>query len=226
MNREKAIFKLSNHPQKEGESPHTYACLQHGLKAVYQVNEKEVIKQPGDGHCIIHSMRASLSMSPIAAICFIQMLRFKIMNDLGYHKEFVNKVDQENADIEADVNRCIHEKAYGNDTMDLIIYALANCLCVALQIFERSGQHYTPYTVPIAPARRAEPPRAVLDILRTPEHCDALVDVRNSDTGLLHMNLVFGNFINQFFSDQTAFCIKLCCIISLLLHSYLLQETT
>ena len=181
----------------------------HALKSVYPVNEKEVIKQPGDGHCIIHSVRASLSMSRIAAIPsyegLLQMLRFEIMNNLGYYKEFVNEADQENADIEADVNRYIHEKAYGNDTMDLIIYALANCLCVELRIFERSGQHYTLYTVPIAPARRAEPPRAVLDILRTPEHYDALVDVRNSDTGLLHMNLVFGNFINQFFSDQTAF---------------------
>eukprot|EP00112_Aurelia_sp_Birch-Aquarium-sp1_P002129 Seg1231.10 transcript_id=Seg1231.10/GoldUCD/mRNA.D3Y31 product="hypothetical protein" protein_id=Seg1231.10/GoldUCD/D3Y31 len=146
----------------------------------------EVMKQPGDGHCIIHSVRASLSMSRIAAVPsyegLLQMVRFEILNNLAYYKEFVNEADQENADIEADVNRYIHEKAYGNDTMDLIIWALANCLCVELRIFERTGQQFTLYTVPITPARRGVPARAVLDILHTPEHYDALIDVRNSDT--------------------------------------------
>lgn len=159
----------------------------HALKTVYSVDEMEVMKQPGDGHCIIHSVRASLSMSRIAAVPsyegLLQMVRFEILNNLAYYKEFVNEADQENADIEADVNRYIHEKAYGNDTMDLIIWALANCLCVELRIFERTGQQFTLYTVPITPARRGVPARAVLDILRTPEHYDALIDVRNSDTG-------------------------------------------
>ena len=142
-------------------------------------------------------MQASLSKSSIAAVPsyegLLQMLRFEIMNNLAYYKEFVNEADQQNADIEADLNRYIHEKAYGKDTMDLIIWALANCLGVELRIFERSGQQFTLYTVPITPARRQEPARAVLDILRTPEHYDALVDTRRSETGELHMNLLLGN---------------------------------
>lgn len=157
------------------------------MTTVYSTDEKQVLKQPGDGHCIIHSVRASLSKSRIVAVPsyegLLQMLRFEIMNNLVYYKEFINQADQENADIEADINRYINEKEYGKDTMDLIIWALANCLGVELRIFERSGQQFTLYTVPITPARRGEPARAVLDVLRTPEHYDALVDVRRSERG-------------------------------------------
>ena len=163
------------------------------MAPVYWINEKRVLKQPGDGHCLVHSVLASLSKSSIVAVPsyegLLQMLRFEIMNNLSYYKEFINQADQDNADIEADVDRYINEKQYGKDTMDLIISALANCLGVVLRIFERFGEQFTLYTVPITPARRGEPARAVLDVLRTPGHHDALVDMRSSQSGKLHMNL-------------------------------------
>ena len=160
------------------------------MTTVYSVDEKKVLKQPGDSHCLIHSVRASLSKSSIVAVPsyegLLQMLTFEIMNNLSYHKEFVNQADRET--IESDITRYINEKEYGKDTMDLIIWALANCLGEEVRIFERSGQQFTLYTIPIRPARRQEPARAVLDLLRSPEHYDALVDVRKSETGKQQLN--------------------------------------
>lgn len=149
-----------------------------GRKSTYLAHEKVVIPQPGDGHCIIHSVRASLGYSTIKAVPsvagLLEMVRCEILGNLDYYRGFSNS-----ADMAWDLNKYITEKSYDRDTLDLVIFALANCLGVVLRLFafDDEDQQFRLYTVPIVPGRRNDPPRAVLDILKASrDHYDALVD--------------------------------------------------
>ena len=104
------------------------------------------------------------------------MVRFEIMNNGDYYKQFANDDD----DIAYDLERYVRDKVYSQNTNDLVVYALANCLCVKIRLFELDEEEhcYRIYTEPIPPARRSGPARAEIDLLRTNEHYDALVAVK------------------------------------------------
>ena len=149
-----------------------------GRKNAYSANEKVVLPQPGDGHCIIHSVRPSLRYSTVKAVPsvagLLEMVRCEILNDLNFYRGFSNSPD-----MAWDLHKYITEKSYDRDTLDLVIFALTNCLGIVLRLFEfdEVEQQFTLYTVPIIPGRRNDPPRAVLDILKANrDHYDALVD--------------------------------------------------
>ncbi len=153
-------------------------------RVTYAINEKVVKHQPGDGHCLIYSVQESLRHSAVTAVPstagLLEMMKFEILNNEDYYAAFCL-----NADVDQDIERYVREKVYDRDSLDLAINALANCLGVELRIYELSEdkQQYQLYTVPIPPARREDPPRAVLDILKTGEHYDALVDSPALDRG-------------------------------------------
>ena len=153
-------------------------------RSKYDITEKVVKRQPGDGHCVIYSVQESLLHSAVTAVPstagLLEMMKFEILNNKDYYEEFCM-----NADVSRDLERYVREKVYNKDTLDLAVNALANCLGVELRIYELSEdeQHYQLYTVPIPPARREDPPRVVLDILKTGEHYDALIDSPTLDQG-------------------------------------------
>lgn len=150
-----------------------------GSKETYLFNERRVLPQPGDGHCIVHSVRAALEKSGIPAIPnhagLLEMLRFEIMNNGDFYKQFANEDD----DMAHDLERYVRDQVYNGNTNDLVVYALANCLCVKIRLFELDEEEhcYRVYTEPIPPARRSGPARAEIDLLKTHEHYDALVAV-------------------------------------------------
>lgn len=154
-------------------------------RVTYAINEKVVKHQPGDGHCLIYSVQESLRHSTVTAVPstagLLEMMKFEILNNKDYYDAFCL-----NAAVDHDLDRYVNEKVYDRDTLDLAINALANCLGVELRIYELSDdkQQYRLFTVPIPPARREDPPRAVLDILRSGEHYDALVDSPALDQGM------------------------------------------
>ena len=152
-----------------------------GRQHVYSVAERTVLRQPGDGHCLVHSVRASLAHSKVLACPsvpgLLEMMKFEILSNLQYYHDHVN---YEDVDVVRDLEKYVYDKMYSRDTHDLIVYALANCLGVEIRIFELSENHnqYVLYTEPIPPARRGEPCRAVLDLLKYGEHYDALIDAQ------------------------------------------------
>ena len=137
----------------------------------------KVLPQPGDGHCIVHSVRAALKHSGIPAIPnhtgLLEMVRFEILNNASFYKQFARDDD----DVALDLQRYVRDKVYSRNTNDLVVYALANCLCIKIRLFELDEDEacYRLYTEPIPPVRRSGPPRAVIDLLKTNEHYDALV---------------------------------------------------
>lgn len=152
-----------------------------GRQHVYSIEEKSILRQPGDGHCVVHSVRASLAHSKVLACPsvpgLLEMVKFEILSNLRYYH---NHVNYEDVDVVRDLERYVNERVYSRDTHDLIVYALANCLGVEIRIFELSenGKQYILYTEPIPPARRNEPSRAVLDLFKYGEHYDALVETQ------------------------------------------------
>ena len=153
-------------------------------RSQHAITEKVVKRQPGDGHCVIYSVQESLRHSAVSAVPstagLLEMMKFEILNNKDHYEEFCM-----NADVSRDLERYVREKVHNKDRLDLAVNALANCLGVELRIYELSEdkQRYQLYTVPIPPARRKDPPRVVLDILKTGEHYDALIDSPTLDQG-------------------------------------------
>lgn len=162
-------------------------------RSSYAVNEKVVKHQAGDGHCLIYSVQESLRHSTVTAVPgiagLLEMMKFEILNNKDYYGEFCLDAAVNHDDIE----RYVNEKVYNRDTLDLAINALANCLGVELRVYELSDdrKEYQLFTIPIPPARRGDPPRAVLDILKTGEHYDALVDSPALGQGINRRFLTF-----------------------------------
>ena len=155
-------------------------------RSCYAIDEKVVKHQPGDGHCLMCSVQESLRHSTVTAVPgtagLLEMMKFEILNNKDYYDAFCLNAAVNHDDLD----RYVNEKVYNRDTLDLAINALANCLGVELRVYELSDdkQQYQLFTIPIPPARRGDPPRAVLDILKTGEHYDALVDSPALDQGM------------------------------------------
>ena len=168
----------------------------YNTRVHYFLNEKIVLKQPGDSHCIIHAVRACLLKSNVTAIPsyegLFQMLKCEILNNLDFYMGFINARDSGNSDIVASIDRYMNNKAYEQDTMDIVIFALANCLGIEVKIVQTSndGQQYTLYTCPITPARAEEKLKAVIDLLFSLGHYDALIDVEKHELGLLQSSYI------------------------------------
>ena len=106
-----------------------------GSKNTYLAKEKVILPQPGDRHCIIHSVRASLGYSTVKAVPsvpgLLEMVRCESLSNLDYYRGFSNSPD-----MAWDLHNYVTEKSYDRDTLDLVIFALANCLGIVLRIFE------------------------------------------------------------------------------------------
>ena len=160
------------------------------------ITERILLKQPGDGHCLIHSVRECLCHSEVKAVPsfdgLLQMVKSEVLNNLAFYSNWTNK----GSDIEEELKRYVEDRAYGTDSSDLVVNALANSLCVTIRILEigATGEEYTLYTLPQVPGRRPEQPRAVLDVLKRGEHYDALVATHTKQSG---------NFLIVCFSNRS-----------------------
>ena len=113
----------------------------------------------------------------------LHMIKSEVLNNLAFYSNWTN----EGSNIEEELKRYIEDRAYGTDSSDLVVNALANSLCVTIRILQigATGEEYTLYTVPQVPGRRNEAPRAVLDVLKNGEHHDALVASNTKQSGNL-----------------------------------------
>ena len=149
------------------------------------VGERTLLKQPGDGHCLIHSVREGLRHSKVNAVPsadgLLQMVTNEVLNNLSFYSNWTN----EGSDIREELKRYVEDRAYGTDSSDIVVNALANSLCVTIRILELglNGSEYTLHTLPQTPGRRKEHPRAVIDVLKTGEHYDALVPKNTTLSG-------------------------------------------
>lgn len=109
----------------------------------------------------------------------------------------------EGSHIEEELERYVEDRAYGTDSADLVVNALANSLCITIRILElgATGEEYTLHTLPQVPGRRLEQPGAVIDVLKSGEHYDALVATNTKPSGTFltvcfsfryHKSLSFG----------------------------------
>ena len=168
----------------------------YNTRVHYFLNEKVVLKQLGDDHCIIHAVRACLLKSNVTAIPsyegLLQMLKCEILNNFDFYTGFINARDNGSFDIVASIDCYSNEKVYEQDTMDLVIFALTNCLGIEVKIVQTSndGQQCTLYKCPITPARAKERSKAVIDLLFSPGHYDALIDVEKHELGLLQSSYI------------------------------------
>lgn len=93
-----------------------------------------IIRVPGDGHCILSAVRQSLTEENIAnlshdEICF--KLKNEIITNMHYYDEFAG-----DRDIVKDIENYTTKKEYNNDTIDLVLAALCNCLGVSAILYE------------------------------------------------------------------------------------------
>lgn len=145
-----------------------------------------MLKQPGDGHCLVHSVRECLRYSAVKAVPSFNGLLHMAKNEVLENMAFYSNWSNEGSNIEEELERYVEDRAYGTDSSDLVVNALANSLCVTIRILEigATGEEYTLYTLPQVPGRRKEQPRAVLDVLKSGEHYDALVATNNKQSGI------------------------------------------
>eukprot|EP00112_Aurelia_sp_Birch-Aquarium-sp1_P014227 Seg3059.1 transcript_id=Seg3059.1/GoldUCD/mRNA.D3Y31 product="hypothetical protein" protein_id=Seg3059.1/GoldUCD/D3Y31 len=108
------------------------------------------------------------------------MAKSEVLENMAFYSNWSN----EGSNIEEELERYVKDRAYGTDSSDLVVNALANSLCVTIRILEigATGEEYTLYTLPQVPGRRKEQPRAVLDVLKSGEHYDALVATNNKQS--------------------------------------------
>ena len=100
---------------------------------VHTLNRK-VIHVPGDGHCILHSIRRALKEENIDdishdKICF--KLRHEIIINKGYYLDFAG-----DRDIVADIENYITKMEFNNDTIDIVITALCNSFGISAILYQ------------------------------------------------------------------------------------------
>jgi len=130
------------HCQVVGDIPTERSdVLDSGTESVWQQIDnhaqnmnRSVIQMPGDGHCLIHAVRRSLSEENIDNLSHDQIC-FKLKNEIITNKYYYDDFAGDR-DIVKDIENYIMNKAYNNDTIDLVLAALCNCLGVSAILYQ------------------------------------------------------------------------------------------
>ena len=89
----------------------------------------EVIKETGDGHCILHAVREEMRHRNVKAIPsnseLLTMIKYEVLNNLDYYGKFINSAD---VDFVHELERYADQKSYGSDTNNLVLSAISNLL--------------------------------------------------------------------------------------------------
>ena len=180
-------FLLSslNVHKREDKLPFSEPQSDEDKEVCIPVGERTLLKQPGDGHCLIHSVRECLRHSNVRVVPSCEGLLQMVTNEVSSNLPFYSNWTNEGSDIQEDLKRYVEDRAYGTDSSDIVVNALANSLCVTIRILELgpTGIEYALHTLPQTPGRRTERPRAVIDVLKSGEHYDALVPKNATQSG-------------------------------------------
>ena len=97
---------------------------------------REIEHVPGDGHCLLYAVSLGLTnegLQPKTSDELCEMLIEEISNNLDYYIQFAN-----GRNVVEDIERYVRYKEYNNDTVDLILSALCNCLYVSAIIYNHT----------------------------------------------------------------------------------------
>ncbi|XP_045216004.2 uncharacterized protein LOC123566172 isoform X2 [Mercenaria mercenaria] len=138
----KAQDTHSNRPENETLEVHDGAENEEALRnsafdltyteweRIRQHIEKENLgleNVPGDGHCLLYAVQASLKSGNIANFS-IEEIGNKLTEEVNTYSQFYNKFTVEGQNIETELERYIIHKEYSNNTGDLVLSALNSAL--------------------------------------------------------------------------------------------------
>lgn len=97
---------------------------------------REVASVPGDGHCLLYALAIGLAEEGIEVTTSEKlgtMLVTEINENIEHYSHFSN-----GRNVSDDINRYVHFKEFNNDTADLILSALCNCLGISAIIYHHT----------------------------------------------------------------------------------------
>ena len=103
----------------------------------------DIIKSPGDGHCllysIIESMRCQLNCTKINLSKLIQCITTELVLNKHFYIDFTDYMSGRN--MEDAMNMYIHSRLYDTSYGDLVPIIIANVLCINIAIATQNTAH-------------------------------------------------------------------------------------
>ena len=154
------------------------------VQRVYSHSTLTVIKSPGDGHCLIHSVLCCMQASGVKAapskIELLSILKFEVLNNIEYYGAFLHFAE---ADFIDELDAYVNTNRYSSGTTDIVLSALANALRCRILLLKKNGSDYhieCDHHI-ITPQRELITPKFTIKLLWDGEHYDALVEESTSE---------------------------------------------
>jgi len=108
---------------------------------------REAVPVSGDGHCLLHAVAVGLAAEGIEMVppsarhtseTLCTMLMSEVSNHTDHYMQFSN-----GRDVVDDMDRYVRLEEYNNETGDLILTALCNCLGISAIIYHQTAPGVT-----------------------------------------------------------------------------------
>ena len=155
---------------------HDGAYLGDHLDNLLEDNKWVIASQPGDGHCLLHSVAAAISTRYPGASASEAEIMCQLVDQAEHNSalylDLLRELDTTSDILLRDVRRYVNTQFWNLPTLNILPYMLANALNINIEVVnvDNSGQYYILLVQPASSSTQR-----CITVIRRNDHYDAVV---------------------------------------------------